>query len=205
MTPEEFGRHADVSRETLARFRTYETLIKKWNPRINLVSKASLDELWARHFLDSVQVFEAGSRVGRWADLGTGGGFPGIVVAIMAAEKCPGMDVICVESDARKAVFLKTVLRETGVKGTVLSERIEEVAPLKADIVSARALASLSDLLGYADRHLADGGKAILPKGADHEKELKEALETWSFQADKLPSKTNPEAVVLRIGEIERA
>lgn len=205
MTPEQFLSSLDVSRETLERFQTYEKALLKWNPKINLVSKSTLEDLWERHFLDSAQVFDLAPNGTHWADLGTGGGFPGVVVAILAAEKRPELKVTCVESDVRKATFLRTVLRETGVVGEVISERIEAIRPLEADVVSARALAPLRLLLQFAERHLKSGGVALFPKGADHEKELEEALETWSFQVDKTISQTNPEAVILKLGDIERA
>lgn len=205
MNQERFVASTNVSRETLERLETYAALLTKWNPKINLVARSTLDDLWNRHFLDSAQILEIAPAGATWADLGTGGGFPGLVVAILAAESRPALRVTCVESDLRKATFLRTVLRETGVAGEVISKRIEEVPPLTADIVSARALAPLSSLLGFAERHLKPGGAALFLKGAEHEKELKEALETWSFRADTYPSKTHPDAVILKIGDISRA
>ena len=206
MTAEFFADQVDVSRETLERLEIYARLIERWNPKINLVSRRTLDDLWNRHFLDSAQVFDAAPQTAlTWADLGTGGGFPGLIVAIMAADVRPDLRVTCVESDSRKATFLRTVLRETGVSATVLNKRIEAVEPLAADVVSARALAPLPTLLVFAHRHLAENGTALFSKGEGYEKELHDALETWRFQADKIPSRTNSEAVILRVGEIERA
>ena len=204
MSAAAFAARTNVSRETLERLTTYAELLRKWNPKINLVARSTLSEVWDRHFLDSAQVLDIAGEGTRWVDIGTGGGFPGVVVAILAAESRPDLTVTCIESDGRKAAFLRTVLRETGVAGTVIASRIEEVKPQEADILSARALAPLDVLLSYAKRHLRTGGEALLLKGADHEKELSEALETWSFRADKIISKTNPEAVVLKIGGIER-
>lgn len=205
MSPSEFAARVDVSRETLARLEIYAELLRKWNPAINLVSRATIDELWTRHILDSVQLFDVVPEGAKsWADLGTGGGFPGVVIAIMAAEQ-PDLSVTCIESDTRKATFLRTVLRETGVRGTILASRIEAVDPLGGDVVSARALAPLSKLLGYATHHLKPGGVALFAKGAEHEKEIEEALESWSFRVDKIASRTNPESVILRVREIERA
>ncbi|MBV7380076.1 16S rRNA (guanine(527)-N(7))-methyltransferase RsmG [Maritimibacter dapengensis] len=206
MTAEFFADQVDVSRETLERLEIYARLIERWNPKINLVSRRTLDDLWNRHFLDSAQVFDAAPlNASTWADLGTGGGFPGLIVAIMAADVRPDLRVTCVESDSRKATFLRTVLRETGVSATVLNKRIEAVEPLAADVVSARALAPLPRLLDFADRHLAENGTALFSKGEGYEKEFQDALETWRFQVDKIPSRTNSEAVILRVGEIERA
>lgn len=200
-----FAADQDVSRETLERLDIYAGLLKKWNPSINLVAKSTLNDLWRRHFLDSAQILSISDRnKGRWADLGSGGGFPGLIVAILADEARPDIRVTCVESDLRKATFLRTVIRETGLGAEVLTDRAETLEPLEADIVSARALAPLTRLLGYAQRHLADGGEAIFLKGAGAEAELKEALETWTFGLDTYPSKTDPEATILRIGDIRR-
>jgi 16S rRNA (guanine527-N7)-methyltransferase len=202
---EAFLAASDVSRETLARLDSYAALLEKWNPSINLVSKSTLPELWTRHFLDSAQILElAPEEAKSWVDLGTGGGFPGMIVAILAAGSRPGLRVTCVESDLRKATFLRTVAREAGIAAEVIARRIEEVPPLGADVVSARALAPLADLLAHAHRHLKPGGVALFPKGASHAEEVARALETWSFRLDTYPSKTDPEAIVLKLGDIRR-
>ena len=196
----------NVSRETAARLDTYAALLEKWNPAINLVAKSTLAALWPRHILDSAQLLALappGAR--RWADLGSGGGFPGLVIAILAADTAPDLRLTLVESDRRKAAFLETVLRETGISATVAAERIEDLPPLAANIVSARALAPLPVLLGHAHRHLAPGGIALFPKGARHRGEIAESLERWRFSVQKHPSRTDPDAVILSIGDIERA
>lgn len=200
-----FLAQVDVSRETLARLDAYAALLAKWNPAINLVAPSTLGQLWTRHFLDSAQVLEIAPDGQSWVDIGTGGGFPGLIVAILAAEKRPDLRVTCIESDLRKATFLRTVARETGVEVEVISKRIEQVEPLGADILSARALASLTQLLAFAERHLSPDGRALFLKGANHATEVKEALEMWSFRADTYPSKTSSEAVILSLGDIHRA
>jgi len=200
-----FLAQVDVSRETLARLNAFAALLAKWNPAINLVAPSTLGQLWTRHFLDSAQVLEVAPDGQSWADIGTGGGFPGLIVAILAAEKRPDLRVTCIESDLRKATFLRTVARETGVEVEVISKRIEQVEPLGADILSARALASLTQLLAFAERHLSPDGRALFLKGANHATEVKEALEMWSFRADTYPSKTSSEAVILSLGDIHRA
>ncbi|MEL6642609.1 MAG: 16S rRNA (guanine(527)-N(7))-methyltransferase RsmG [Pseudomonadota bacterium] len=198
-----FAQQTGVSRETLARLQVYAGLLSKWNPRINLVAPATLPNLWQRHFLDSAQVHEAApQRIGHWADLGTGGGFPGLVVAILAADT--PTKVTLVESDQRKAAFLRTVVQAVGVDATVIAKRIEEVAPLAADVVSARALAPLPKLLDLCTRHLAPGGVALLPKGARADAEIAKALETWQFRCEKTPSRTEDGAVILKLSEIQR-
>lgn len=195
----------DVSRETLDRLQTYEALIRAWNPRINLVSASTLAALWTRHFGDSAQLFGLAPENARlWADLGSGGGFPGLVIAILAAEARPTLSVTLVESDQRKAAFLATAARTLGLSVVVRAERIETLPPLGADVLSARALAPLDTLLGYAERHLAPGGVALFPKGATVDAELAHALEHWRFSYQKEPSKTAADGVVLIIGGISR-
>ena len=200
-----FQRATNVSRETLERLGIYEALLVKWTRRINLVSPATLASLWTRHFLDSAQLMEfAPTASERWVDLGSGGGFPGAVIAILSRDAAPGRRVTLIESDQRKATFLRAVSRETGVGFDVLAERIEDVAPQAADIVSARALAPLPELLPLVARHLSPSGKALLMKGAGHADEVANALERWRFDCDTHRSKTDAEAVILEIGEIER-
>jgi len=200
-----FAEAFDVSRETLGRLTLYADLLHKWNPAINLVSRSTIPDLWTRHFADSAQLLEiAGNRSGIWADLGSGGGFPGMVVAILAAEKYPGLKVTCVESDQRKATFLRTVARETGVDAKVVSERIETLPPLKANVVSARALAPLPALIGYAVRHLAPEGIALFLKGTGQAKEIDLALASWAFQLDTVPSRTDRESTILNLRSIRR-
>ena len=198
-------RGRDVSRETADRLAAFVALLAKWNPRINLVSPATLTEVWTRHVVDSLQVFDlAAASGGHWVDLGTGGGFPGLVVAIVAADETPDLRVTLLESDQRKAAFLAAALRETQVRATILAERIEAADPLSADIVSARALAPLDRLLGYAARHMRPSGKAFFPKGRTCDAELDEALASWRFRYQKHPSRTDSQAVILQIEDIAR-
>jgi 16S rRNA (guanine527-N7)-methyltransferase len=195
----------DVSRETAERLAEYAALLRAWNPKINLVSKRTLADLETRHFADSAQLLAlAPHDATTWADLGSGGGFPGLVVAILAAEARPALRVTLVESDQRKAVFLRTVAQRTGVPATVFAGRIESIPPLGTDVLSARALAPLSALLDHASRHLRDGGTALFPKGANWRAEVDEALERWRFRCENLPSVTSPDGAILRIGEIHR-
>lgn len=195
----------NVSRETIERLDCYASLVEKWNPAINLISKSSVEHLWPRHIRDSAQIFGiSGVSLGLWADFGSGGGFPGLVVAILAAEAAPELEVLCVESDVRKATFLRTVIRETGISAKVVSERVESLPSLGAEVISARALASLNDLLSYAEPHLKKGGHCLFLKGASVERERAEALESWRFNCEDYESETDSEAVILKIGAIER-
>ncbi|MDT8328090.1 MAG: 16S rRNA (guanine(527)-N(7))-methyltransferase RsmG [Roseovarius sp.] len=196
----------DVSRETLDRLEIYADLLRKWNPKINLVSKNTIDDLWSRHILDSAQIFaHAPHPVDHWVDLGSGGGFPGLVIAIMGGELKSPLKTTLVESDARKCAFLSTVIRETGVHAKVLNHRIESLKPLHANILSARALGSLDLLLSFAERHLAPQGTCIFPKGASYEKELAEAQSKWNFGYQLAKSKTETGPVILKITGVSRA
>jgi 16S rRNA (guanine527-N7)-methyltransferase len=193
-----------VSRETLDRLNTYVGLLRRWNPAVNLVSQASLSAVWSRHILDSIQVFDLAPPARTWIDLGSGGGLPGMVIAIVAADERPELAMTLVESDTRKCAFLSTVARETGVTPRIEARRIEDLPPATADIVSARALAPLPRLLALSAPHLAPGGTALFPKGARHQEELELALADWRFTHQKHPSLTDPAAVVLSITEVSR-
>ena len=189
----------NVSRETSEKLCCYAALLEKWNPKINLVSRSSLSEMWTRHMLDSAQMFDLSGKVSHWVDLGSGGGFPGLVVACIAREKSPDTRFTLIESDQRKSAFLRTVIRETGVNATVLTDRVENAQPQGADVVSARALADLDQLLEYADRHLAEHGIALFPKGRSWEKEVETARSRWSFECEPIKSVTESGAVILKI------
>lgn len=192
-----------VSRETLDRLDIYERLLRKWNPKINLVSANTLNDLWRRHFLDSAQLVSLGADFRSWTDLGSGGGFPGMVCAILVAEKAK-VDFILIESDQRKAAFLSAVARETGIPTKIVAERAEAVSPQNASIVSARALAPLPRLLPMVERHLAHDGMALLLKGRGADEEVEEALENFRFDVQKIPSQTDPNGVILKIEGLSR-
>ena len=198
------GSPLNVSRETLSKLDGFGKLVQKWTVKINLISKLSAEDLWERHILDSAQIFELAPSKGRWVDLGSGGGFPGIVVAILSQGANSDHEVILVESDQRKAVFLRTAIRELALNVTVLSERIEEIPPLKADILSARALAELTDLCDFAALHLAPDGLALFPKGEKWQKEIESAQDVWSCSFNAIKSRSNPDAAILKIKDIVR-
>lgn len=194
----------NVSRETFARLETYVEILAQWNSKINLVSKTTIPDVWERHITDSAQLFSISPKFKSWVDMGSGGGFPGLVIAIYAAEFCPEGHVTLIESDQRKCAFLRTVGRETGVDVTVISERIEMAPPQCADVVSARALTSLEGLFGFSIRHLDPRGKALFLKGARWNLELNDAKRLWRFRYGAHKSKTDPESVILEVGGIER-
>ncbi len=194
----------NVSRETEERLSIYEALIRKWNPAINLVARSTLDDIWTRHFLDSAQIFDlANPPGGHWVDLGSGGGFPGLVIAVLAAEISPSLRVTLIESDGRKAAFLASALREMSLRAEVIATRVEALAPQGADFLSARALAALPVLIGFARHHLAPSGLAIFPKGAGQAPELAEARAVCQFSCETVPSVTDPAAAIHLIREIK--
>lgn len=195
-----------VSRETMAALKTFESLVQRWNPAINLVSKANLHDLWQRHIVDSAQLFQLCPRAAqRWVDLGSGGGFPGIVVAILAASAMPDLRVTLVESDQRKATFLRQAIQNLQLDAAVRSERIESIESLGADVLSARALAPLSQLLSYAAKHLCADGLAIFPKGARYAEELSDAQRDWAFESEIKSSLSDSDAAILLLRKINRA
>jgi 16S rRNA (guanine527-N7)-methyltransferase len=189
----------DVSRETEERLNILCEMVERWNPSINLIAPSSLPQLWQRHIRDSAQVvalIPPGARL--WVDIGSGGGFPGLVVAACLPEVFPACRVVLIESDQRKCVFLRQAARSMGLSITVIAQRIEEAPPQAADVVSARALAPLPRLLPLTQRHLAPHGIAILLKGQSLADELDIAGQNgWKFQADHHKSKTDPDGTII--------
>jgi len=204
LTPEAFQALTGVSRETLDRLAIYLAMLRKWTAAINLVAPESLADPWRRHLLDSAQLATLVPAGGpRLADLGSGAGFPGLVLAILGCG-----EIHLVESDRRKAQFLREVSRETAAGATVHHARIEELSPLSAAVVTARALAPLDRLLDYVARHLAAGGPpakeglALLPKGRDWQSELAAARRRWDFAVTAHPSLSDPAARILAISAL---
>lgn len=191
-----------VSDVSIERLENLVQMLCKWNPAINLVSRATLPHAWARHIIDSAQLFRlCPPKAEHWADLGSGGGYPGLVIAVLAAELRPELRVTMVEVDQRKATFLRQASLQLGLATRVEVARIEALAPLEADVLSARALASLQTLCGFAERHMAGWGVALFPKGAGWKAEVAEAQREWMFELDCIPSVTDAEAVILKLGK----
>lgn len=200
-----FEKTQNVSRETMQRLCIYEDLLQKWTAKINLIAKSTANEVWSRHFLDSAQVFsEIPKTATSLSDFGSGGGFPGLVIAAIASEKSPNLKITLVESDLRKASFLMTAAREMGVQVDVLAKRVEAVDPLKSDVVTARALAPLSNLFEMAELHLKQQGTALFLKGENHEAELDTARKMWDFQEKRQQSVTNEASALLTVTDLKR-
>jgi len=205
VTQANFADVFDVSRETMERLEAYAALLIKWNPKINLVAKSTIPDLWHRHIADSAQLWPLaphGSRT--WLDIGSGAGFPGLVIGAFASEKAPELQLTLVESDRRKSVFLQSAARAMGITVQVITKRIEELEPQNADILSARALSSLTQLIEFAEKHRKIEGVCLFPKGAKVNSELTTASSCWHMAYETIPSMTDQDAVILRIGEFKR-
>lgn len=200
MTGEDAADGLGVSRETQARFEVFAGLLKRWNARINLISKASEDALWTRHIEDSAQLFHLAPEAAQsWIDLGSGAGFPGLVVAILAAEARPQLTVTLVESDTRKAAFLAAAVRELQLRARVQPVRIENADPGPYDVISARALAALPQLLAHSARFRHAGTICLFPKGRRASSELTAARRGWHIEVVRHPSRTDPAGSILEV------
>ena len=193
MTPAAFRAASGVSRETLARLETYAALLTEWRPRAALVSRASLADPWRRHMLDSAQLLRLAPRGARvWVDLGSGAGFPGMVLAIMGAP-----EVHLIESNTRKCRFLRAVARATRTPVSIHCARIEALDPWPADVVTARALAPFHMLLEYARPFFADHTLGLFPKGQHFETELTAVPKYRTIVARRVPSLSDQRGTVL--------
>jgi 16S rRNA (guanine527-N7)-methyltransferase len=197
----EAGALLGVSRETLERLQTYLDLLARWQQRINLVGPSTLEDPWRRHIVDCGQLWRLWPENARSVvDLGSGAGLPGLVLAIMGAP-----EVHLVESDQRKAAFLREAARACGAVATIHAGRAETVPPLAADVVTARALAPLPELLRLAERHVHPGTTCLFLKGRTAASELTRAREVWTMRVASVGSLSDPEGQILLISEIRPA
>jgi len=197
--------YGDVSRETMKRLQIYVDLVLKWQPAQNLIAASTIPDIWIRHVVDSLQTQWALPDARIWVDMGSGAGFPGVVTAILLANE-PDAHVHMIESNQRKAAFLRTALRETGSRGTVHPGRIESVAKEwmhgPVDVVSARALAALDLLLSLSEPFTAAGAQVVFHKGQDFQREVNEASHTWSFDLIEKNSLIDPTSRMLLLSNI---
>jgi len=195
VTPDQVGELLNVSRETIKKFQAYLTLLENWQRRINLVSNSTLGEAWQRHILDSGQLAaHYPPQTNHILDVGSGAGFPGLVLAIMG-----GVTVDLVESDQRKAVFLSTVIRELGLPAKVHNQRIETMPNLRPDVITARALAPVPKLLNLIETQLHPDGVCLFLKGASVEDELTNLQSYSTMVATTYPSLSGSTGVVLEL------
>jgi 16S rRNA (guanine527-N7)-methyltransferase len=224
-TPADFAAAFDVSRETIERLEVYAALLRQWQKAVNLVAPSTLDAVWHRHFADSAQILRltpAGAR--SWVDLGSGAGFPGLVIAILLADRGPQSSpspqgrgksapvtqtsrVTLIESDSRKCAFLREVARKTGITVEILSTRIELAATQakldSPEVVSARALAPLDRLLGLAAPLFTPATVGVFLKGRDAAAEVETAAKAWTFAVEMVPSITEATGRVVVIRDLQ--
>jgi 16S rRNA (guanine527-N7)-methyltransferase len=195
-----------VSRETETRLDAYVALLLEWQAKTNLVAPSTLPTLWTRHISDSLQLLTLAPKAKVWADLGSGGGFPGVVLACVMAE-IPGATVHLVERNAKKAAFLRDALRVTNSPGVVhladIGDNVDSAVG-QVDCVTARALASLHQLIGFAESLIRQGAKALFLKGQDVEAELTEATKYWKMEPRLHSSRTGGHGWIVELDHIER-
>jgi 16S rRNA (guanine527-N7)-methyltransferase len=194
-----------VSRETMEDLFAFEALFRKWSKAINLASPSTLDQLWQRHIIDSAQLYRLAPHAKHWLDLGSGGGFPGVVLAILMKQSA-GSRIDLVESNSKKAAFLRTAVGQAAAPGTVHAARIDAVwdeieVP---NVITARALASLSELFVLAEPWLTIGSMALFQKGRDYRREIDETRDDWAFDLVEHRSVVDQDSVVLQISNLQR-
>ena len=197
--PEQFAARTNVSRETLSRLKAYADVLVDWNSRHNLVAKSTLPDLWRRHFWDSAQLVPLLPDTARTlADLGSGAGFPGLVLAALR----PDLAVTLHEAPTQKCAFLQAAAERMGIAVTIQNARLEDLPPRPFDVVTARALAPLPQLLAYAQKFAGLNSVCLFLKGQNVGAELTEAHKYWNIKASQVPSQTDPSAAIIVVREL---
>lgn len=200
-TRDEFAAEFNVPRGTLEKFDRYADMLIDWQSRMNLVGPSTLQDIWGRHFADSAQLYTlAGGRSGPWIDLGSGAGFPALVVSLLGAP-----NVHLVESTAKKCRFLEAVRDALDLQGvTIHNKRVEALAPMAADVISARALANLGQLFEWGLRFATPKTLWLLPKGEAASDEIAAARLKYNFDVDLVPSRSDPRGKIVIAGRVRR-
>lgn len=199
---EDFCKTYNVSRETYSKLERYCQSLTEWQQKFNLVSNSSLADAWNRHFADSVQLFDLiPAKTKTLLDMGSGAGFPGMVLAIIANEKTPYLKVTLVESVAKKTLYLNHVKEITNTNVEVLNTRVENIRG-RFDVISARAMTALTDLLNYAFPLLSSDGVCIFPKGKSASEEITTAKKMWNFNCKSVSSRTSDDGEILIISNL---
>jgi 16S rRNA (guanine527-N7)-methyltransferase len=194
-----------VSRETATKLDDFISCLLKWQRKMNLIAPSTVGQLWTRHVADSLQLLQLAPTARKWIDLGSGGGFPGLVIAAALAGREGSVDLV--ESNAKKAAFLRETARQLQLPALVHAVRIEDFVSQYADspeIVTARALAPLAGLLGYVEPLMKKGAQALFPKGQDVEAELTTASKYWKIEARLAPSLTDARSRIVVVEAAER-
>lgn len=203
--PRDFASAFDVPRETVDKLEAYAALLKSWQKAVNLVAPRTIDQIWHRHFTDSAQILAHAPDAKRWVDLGSGAGFPGLVIAILLANH-ENRNVHLVESNGRKCAFLSEVARRTGAPVTVHKGRIEDIAQGGrigfVDVVTSRALAPLDSLLGLAYGFFGTDTRGLFLKGRETVQEIAEAQRRWQFEYECTPSRTSGEGSLIEVRKL---
>lgn len=194
-----------VSHETIGQLKTYLSLLQDWQAKFNLVSKSSLDDAWNRHFLDSMQLYKYIPQSAQTlADFGSGAGFPGMVLAIIAKENTPYLKVTLIESIKKKTLYLNEVAKATSTPVEIINDRIENLTNIHFDVITSRAMTALNDLLGYAAPFCRKNTVCIFPKGKNYASELAEAHKNWHFKCHIEPNEMSEEGRILIITDIAK-
>lgn len=199
--PEDLADFVPVSRETLTRIETVIATLDAWRSKMNLIGPSEFDQVWRRHVLDSLQLAPLIPANGHTVDLGAGAGFPGLILAANFNQQ--DASVTLVESVGKKCAFLRAAIEAAGLPATVIQGRVESINAVKADCITARAFAPLPKLLAYAEPWLTNGAYGVIPKGRRWQEELTDALESWRFSYEAIPSVTG-DGAVLKISEVSR-
>jgi len=201
-TAADFAMATGADESVISDLQQYRSYLEDWNQRMNLVGPSTLDIFWSRHAWDSAQILPLEPEALTWADLGAGAGLPGIVLAILQKNR-PGFHMHLVESMAKRCRFLEEVVNGLALPATVHNSRAEDLS-LTVDIVTARACAPMTRLLGYAQPYLKRGATALFLKGQDVAVEIEEATKSWSFEADILPSFSDARGRIVRVRKLNR-
>ena len=201
-TAADFAMATGADESVIADLQQYRSYLEDWNQRMNLVGPSTLEIFWSRHAWDSAQILPLEPEALTWADLGAGAGLPGIVLAILQKNR-PGFHMHLVESMAKRCRFLEEVVNGLALPATIHNSRAEDLS-LTVDIVTARACAPMTRLLGYAQPYLKRGATALFLKGQDVAVEMEEATKSWSFEADILPSFSDASGRIVRVRKLGR-
>ncbi|HEY0927641.1 16S rRNA (guanine(527)-N(7))-methyltransferase RsmG [Brevundimonas sp.] len=203
MTPSEFQALTGASDANMADLEAFAGMLAEANEVMNLVGPDTIPDIWNRHYWDSAQLLALEPGAKTWADLGAGAGFPGVVLAILLKDR-PGAHVWLIDSLGKRCRFLQTVVDALGLPATVINGRAEE-QKVSVEVVTARAVAAMEKLLGYAQPYLQRGARGLFLKGEKAEVEVAEARRVWHFESDLSVSRSDPRGRIVSVRSLRRA